>query len=245
MTTTAMASILGRLSGGISIAVLALGMTFGPSQGARADELEATAPSPQDMIVAPIVKAVDGLAQRISQLEESVALFTASFNSQRVATRQLCVSDETGAETCITKAQLDGMLQRMAQAEVSQPLVTVAIVAPAASYAPAVWAGVTEVSVADVVVTEVSVADAVVTEVTVTETVVAEVPAPAADDAIETTPATEVIVSTSDSSQLPQEPQFTGSTGNEIDGAALVWYPEVEITIVAAVVPDEASASDE
>jgi hypothetical protein len=101
----------------------------GIPQGARADDVEALASTSHDMIVAPIVEAVNALARRISHLEETVSLFTASFNSQRVAARQLCVSDESGAETCVTKAQLDGLLKRLAQAEVSE--VAVAVVAPA------------------------------------------------------------------------------------------------------------------
>ena len=113
--TTGTTSLLGRLSGGVSIALLALGMTFGASL-ARADEAEApAAPSPQAMMVAPIVDAVDAMAQRLSHIEEAMALFAGSFESQRIATRQLCVSDDSGAETCITKAQLDGLLKRMAQ----------------------------------------------------------------------------------------------------------------------------------
>jgi hypothetical protein len=36
----------------------------------------------------------------------------------------LCVSDETGAQTCITKAQLDTLLGGIARAETAQPSVT-------------------------------------------------------------------------------------------------------------------------
>jgi hypothetical protein len=209
MTITA--SLLGRLSGGVSIALLALGMTVGAPQGARADEAEALAPSPQDMIVAPIVKAVDALTQRMSQLEESVALFAASFNAQRMATRQLCIADETGAETCISKAQLDGLLKRVAQADVSEPAVIVAIAAPAAESTAA------DVAAAAASLPDVPVADAIVTEA---------LSSPLAD-AIESVPATEVVASVSEAAA--NEPQYTGSTST--DGAALVWYPEVEVTI--------------
>ena len=213
--TTGTTSLLGRLSGGVSIALLALGMTFGASL-ARADEAEApAAPSPQAMMVAPIVDAVDAMAQRLSHIEEAMALFAGSFESQRVATRQLCVSDDSGAETCITKTQLDGLLKRMAQTEISEPPVTVAIVAPAPE--PAADSAATTEATDSIV----SVADAIVTETTAV---------PLAD-AAETAPTTEAIASASDAAQ--DEPQFTGSTAGKIDGAAIVSEPPVMVAIVA------------
>ena len=168
---TATTSVLGRLCGGVSIAILALGLTFGAARTARADEVEMLAPTPQEMVVAPILKAMDVLVERIARLEESVALFTATVNSQRLATRQLCVSDESGAETCITKAQLDGLIKRFAQAEVSEPAVIVAIAVPAA----------------EPQATETPAADDPAAEAPLTE------PATAPADAIETIPAREVM----------------------------------------------------
>ena len=42
------------------------------------------------------------------------------------------------------------------------------------------------------------------------------------------------------------EPEYAGSTGGNVDGAALIWYPDVEVSVVAAVpVPDGDAASDE
>src|SRR5262245_6560114 len=121
-------SILARLNRRASIALVALCVAAGIPQGARADDVKTLALPSHDMIVAPIIEAVNTLALRISHLEETVSLFAASFNSQRAAARQLCVSDESGAETCVTKAQLDALLKRVAQAEISEPAVTVAVV---------------------------------------------------------------------------------------------------------------------
>jgi hypothetical protein len=199
-------------------------MTFGAAQGARADETEVVAASPQETLVAPIVQAIDALAQRMSSLEEGIAMFAVSFTSQRLATRQLCVADDSGAETCITRAQLDGLLKRVAQADVSEPSVTVAVIAPPA----------------EPVVTEVAIADAVVTEAAATPV----------EEAIETLPATEVLADASNRSDqvavaLAQEPEVTGSAGLDTEGAALVWHPDVEITIAAAAAPDQAAPSDE
>jgi hypothetical protein len=56
-----------------------------------------------------------------------------SFTSRRVVAQVLCVSDETGGQTCITKAQLDVLLSGIARAEITQPPVaaTEAKAAPA------------------------------------------------------------------------------------------------------------------
>lgn len=217
---TATTSVLGRLCGGASIAILALGVTFGAARTARADEVEMLAPTPQEMVVAPILKAMDVLVERIARLEESVALFAATVNSQRLATRQLCVADESGAETCITKAQLDGLIKRFAQAEVSEPAVVVAIAVPAA-----------EPQATDTPAADDPAAEALLTE-----------PAPALADAIETIPAREVYASAASS---PSEPSYTGSTLPDTDGAALVWHPEVEISIVDSAAPEWAAPAEE
>ena len=42
---------------------------------------------------------------------------------RHINTHRLCVSDDSGAETCITKAQLDSFLSKEAHAEISQPAV--------------------------------------------------------------------------------------------------------------------------
>jgi hypothetical protein len=61
------------------------------------------------------MNALHALEERLASIEARVALFADSFTTHQLNTRQLCVSDETGAQTCITKAQLDAILAKMAQ----------------------------------------------------------------------------------------------------------------------------------
>jgi hypothetical protein len=114
---TGKTSLLGRFCGTFSIAMLALAFSIGSSNVVRAEESEIVAPSVHEMIVAPLMKTIEGLEQRLASLEGSLSSMAASFTSQRVVTKQICVADESGAETCITKAQLDEVLERIAQAE--------------------------------------------------------------------------------------------------------------------------------
>jgi hypothetical protein len=81
------------------------------------------------------MKTVQGFEQRIASIEATVADFADSFTSRRIAAQLLCVSDQSGAQTCITKSQLDSLLGKLAQAEVVQPhppvTVTEAVAPPA------------------------------------------------------------------------------------------------------------------
>ena len=194
---TGKTSLLGRLSGALSIAMLALAFSIGGSNFVRAEDPEGVVPSLHEMVVVPLMKAIEGLEQRLANLEGSLSFTAVSFNSQRIATKQLCVADDSGAETCITKVQLDALLTRIAQADVGQPTVSV-------TQADPIPAG-----------------DSIETTAATNETP----PAPTA---------------------LPQEvpgdasePVTTGSLNIEPDGAALVWYPDVEISIVAAAQSEE------
>ena len=65
------------------------------------------------------VKTVETLEQRVIFLEETVEALTEFW--QHIDTHRLCVSDDGGAETCITKAQLDVFLTQVAQAKISAP----------------------------------------------------------------------------------------------------------------------------
>ena len=67
----------------------------------------------QEIFVDPIVTAVKGLEQRLTSLEGTIALLANSFSSQHISVRELCVSDDSGAQTCITKAQLDRLLLKV------------------------------------------------------------------------------------------------------------------------------------
>jgi hypothetical protein len=119
---TTMKSCLVRPSAAVAAAaVLAFWFTFGGAQVVRAEDPETLSPAGQDMILVP-AKTMNALEQRVIYLEETVAALTESW--QHIDTHRLCVSDDGGAETCLTKAQLDLVLNQMAQAEISPPAVS-------------------------------------------------------------------------------------------------------------------------
>jgi hypothetical protein len=117
---TTMQSRSARPSAVAAVAVLAFWFTFGASQIVRAEDSETLAPPAQDMVLMP-VKTVETLEQRVIFLEETVEALTESW--QHIDTHRLCVSDDGGAETCISKAQLDVLLTTLAQAKISEPAV--------------------------------------------------------------------------------------------------------------------------
>jgi TolA-binding protein len=119
------ASLFGKLCCGLSMAALALAVSLDGSRAVRAEDADDLTTSLQQMIVDPVMKTVQGLEARLSGLEATVGAMSDSFNSRRVAAQLLCVSDETGAQTCITKAQLDTLLSGIARAEISKPSVAV------------------------------------------------------------------------------------------------------------------------
>jgi hypothetical protein len=73
------------------------------------------------MIVDPIMKSVHAMEERMASVEVSVSAMAESFSSRRVVVQMLCVSDDSGAQTCITKAQLDSLLSGNARADISHP----------------------------------------------------------------------------------------------------------------------------
>jgi hypothetical protein len=106
-------------SGAIAVALLVFSFTFGSSRSARAEDGEALTAARQDMVLVS-AKDLEGLEQRVSQLEGIIASLTES--SRRIKTHQLCISDDSGAETCITKGQLDALLTSQAHTpEAAQP----------------------------------------------------------------------------------------------------------------------------
>jgi hypothetical protein len=195
------ASLFGRLCCGLSMAVLALAVSLDGSRAVRAEDADDLTSSLQEMIIDPIMKTVQGLEARLTGLEAKVAAMAESFNSRRVVAQVLCVSDETGARTCITKAQLDSLLTRIAHAEIDQP----SVIATEAKASP------TEEPV---------------------ETVAAKDPAPAAETG----------GSIEEKSVADQEPEHTGTVQTASTGAAIVSYPEVEVTVEPA--PLEASPAE-
>jgi hypothetical protein len=119
---TTMKSVFVRPSAAIAAAaILGIWFTLGGSQVVRAEDAETLSPPGQDMVLMP-VKAVNALEQRVIYLEETVAALTESW--QHINTHRLCVSDDSGAETCVTKAQLDILLTQLASAETGQASVS-------------------------------------------------------------------------------------------------------------------------
>jgi hypothetical protein len=102
-------------------ATLAFWFTFGGSQVVRADDPDAASSPGQEMVLVP-AKSIDALEHRVIYLEEAIAALSERW--QQISTHRLCVSDDTGAETCITKAQLDSFLNQAPHAEINQPAVS-------------------------------------------------------------------------------------------------------------------------
>jgi hypothetical protein len=101
-------------------AVLAFLFTIGGPQVGRADDPETASSPGQEMVLVP-AKSIDALELRVIHLEETVAALSQRW--QQISAHRLCVSDDTGAETCITKAQLDSFLNQAPHAEINQPAV--------------------------------------------------------------------------------------------------------------------------
>src|SRR5215470_8975004 len=85
------------------LALLALSATAGG--------LAVRAEDPATLQSTVFEKIVSGLAQQVANLEASVAAFADSFTAKRIVTQELCVADGSGAQTCITKAQLDALIR--------------------------------------------------------------------------------------------------------------------------------------
>ena len=100
-------------------AILASWFTFGVPQVVRAADTETTSSLGQEMVSVP-AKSIGALEQRVIYLEKAVAALSLSW--QHIDTHRLCVSDDSGAETCITKAQLDSFLNPVSHAEINQPV---------------------------------------------------------------------------------------------------------------------------
>jgi hypothetical protein len=98
--------------------MLAFSFSVGGSHAVRADDPESLSLPVQDTVLVP-VKDMQALQQRVAYLEETVAALTESW--RRINTHRLCVSDDGGAETCITKAQLDLLIGQGRVVEASAP----------------------------------------------------------------------------------------------------------------------------
>lgn len=166
------------------VAALVLAFDFGGPGTVRAENAEVLQPSLQEAMVGPILQTIEGLEQRLRSFEANVGAFADSFTSRRITAQMLCVSDDSGAQTCLTKEQLDFMIARLARAEATRPSVTVTD------------------------------ASAPPTEPVSVATINPEV-------AME--PTTDLV---------DQETEHTPTPQSAVSGAAVVWYPEVEISVV-------------
>jgi hypothetical protein len=228
----------------LPIALVAFSIVFGaPSVHAQSD---ANAPSWRETAVDPIMNAVHSIEQRLAAIEATVAAFAGSFTTQQLTTRQLCVADETGARTCITKAQLDALLAKMAHTAAAEPPAAV-IEAPAEiAEAPAI---VTETYVSPI--TDPATSGSAARDRAADETVIANKRAIEGSATKEefspqfqATPSETTVVTASEPAanervSSDQEPVTTGSVTSEPSNDALVSHPEVEISS-----PDTASSND-
>ena len=203
-------SVLVRRSGALAVAVLTLSFAFGGPNAVRAEDPETSPSILREMVFVPVMRAVQGLEQRLSSLEATIASFAQSITSERIVARQLCVSDDSGAQTCLTKAQLDALLKNQVHAEAQQPSIVVGDASPALQ----IEEGATDETAAPL-------ADA--GEIATTAATL-EFAASAASDEI---------------SQTEQDPIQTGSIPTPSEGAALVWFPEVEISTPVNKVAEE------
>ncbi len=106
---------LAKVSRGLSVTFLALAFTSGVSM------VRAQSDVPSWMLVDPISTAVKAVEDRLTSLEAKVTLVTESLTSRQSTEHELCVADDAGARTCISKAQLDRLLKMMQTAAIEPP----------------------------------------------------------------------------------------------------------------------------
>src|SRR5437899_8494937 len=96
---TTKSRLLTKVSCGFSIGFLAFAFTSGVSA------VRAQTDVPSWMMVDPISTTVKAVEERIASLEAKVAALADSLASRPSAEHELCVADDAGARTCISKAQ--------------------------------------------------------------------------------------------------------------------------------------------
>jgi len=216
---TAKSRLLTKVSCGLSIAFLAFAYTSNISA------VRAQTDVPSWMMVDPISAAVKAVEDRLTSLEAQVASVAESLASR--PSTELCVADDTGARTCISKAQLDRLIKMVQTAAIEPPAKTNDRMT--ASVAESVTEGVTESAKIESTIESVEAAPAA--PATETQAAVVEEPAQ-----IETTTATVVEAPRqAEQAALPedtinQDSMPTGSIPAPTQGDALVTQPEVEIT---------------
>jgi hypothetical protein len=111
---TTKSRLLTKVSCGLSVAFLAF------AYASTVSTVRAQSDVPTWMMEDPISTTVKALEGRIAGLEAKVAALT----SQQSTDHGLCVSDDAGARTCISKAQLDRLLKMMQTAAIDEPAKT-------------------------------------------------------------------------------------------------------------------------
>jgi hypothetical protein len=107
-----MKAFLVSTSSAIAIAILAFPLALGGARAVRADDPQSLPEARAEMVLVS-AKTLKNMEQRISRLEEIV---TSLAEASPVSPRRLCIADESGAETCLTKLQLDALLANQARA---------------------------------------------------------------------------------------------------------------------------------
>ncbi|HMA71400.1 MAG TPA: hypothetical protein VKP67_07925 [Xanthobacteraceae bacterium] len=109
-----MKSIWNSLAAGgchvFGLALLVLSAMAGGSAVRAADP-----PILQSIVFDPIAQIVLRVEQRVADLQAAFSTFAESFTSERIVAQQLCVADDSGAQTCISKTQLDALLRSPVQ----------------------------------------------------------------------------------------------------------------------------------
>src|SRR5262245_11641664 len=109
--------LLVKVSRGLSVAFLALAFTSGVSMVRAQSQSDV----PSWMMVDPISTAVKAVEERLTSLEAKVASVTEQLTSRPSRDHELCVTDDAGARTCVSKAQLDRILRMMQAAAIEPP----------------------------------------------------------------------------------------------------------------------------
>jgi len=160
------------------------------------------------MMVDPISTAVKAAEERLASLEAKVASLNEQLTARQSADHELCVADDAGARTCISKVQLDRLLKMMQSAAIEPPAQTtnsVAAVAEPAEAAPAVSAPETKAAAVEEPA-----------KIETTTATAVEAPRQAEQAAAET---------------LEPDSMPTGSIpAPESQGRAIVIHPQVEVT---------------
>jgi hypothetical protein len=213
-----------KFSYGLSICLIALPLTFGVS-AVRAD---AETPSWGQALIDPIIQALHVVDTRLASLESSVASFARSFTSEQIITRELCLADESGERTCITKAQLDLVLANLTPTAAVQSHDT-------AKEAAAIEDAAREGAAPQGAALE---GAAIVIEPAVTTTT--EQNAAPQDERVEveTSPAIEPSSAMAQAPMVEDEPMHTESINTAPSGDAIVSHPDVEIFTVPGAPAD-------